>query len=75
MGRSGPKAPISRPCIDVWRHVEANAAQFLAGAHSMMVSVFPRLWRQEPYRDLGAAYFDERRRSYPGDRLAARIEH
>jgi hypothetical protein len=33
------------------------------------------LSRQEPYRALGANYFDERRRHYTVDRLARRIEH
>jgi transposase len=47
----------------------------LAVAHSIIVSVFYMLWRQEPYHDLGANYFDERRRHYTVDRLASRIEH
>lgn len=46
----------------------------MAVAHSMMVSVFHMLTRQEPYRELGARYFDERRRHYTVDRLAQRIE-
>ena len=33
------------------------------------------LSRNEPYRELGANYFDERRRHYTVDRLARRIEH
>jgi len=33
------------------------------------------LSRQEPYHELGATYFDERRRHYTVDRLARRIEH
>jgi hypothetical protein len=40
----------------------------------MMVSVLHLLTRQEPYRKLGARYFDERRRHYTVDRLAQRIE-
>jgi transposase len=47
----------------------------LAVAHSIMVSVFHILTRNEPYRELGANYFDERRRPYTVDRLTARIEH
>jgi hypothetical protein len=43
-------------------------------AHSIMVSVFPMLTRQEPYHELGARYFDERRRHYTVDRPARRIE-
>jgi hypothetical protein len=33
------------------------------------------LTRNEPYRELGANYCDERRRHYTVDRLTARIEH
>jgi transposase len=40
----------------------------------MMVSVLHMLTRQEPYRELGARYCDERRRHYTVDRLAQRIE-
>jgi hypothetical protein len=47
----------------------------LAVAHSIMVSVFYMLTRNEPYRELGANYFDERRRHYTVDRLISRIEH
>ena len=47
----------------------------LAVAHSIMVSVFHMLTRNEPYRELGANYFDERRRHYTVDRLLSRIEH
>ena len=47
----------------------------LAVAHSIMVSVFHMLSRNEPYRELGATYFDERRRHYTVDRLTSRIEH
>jgi hypothetical protein len=46
----------------------------IAVAHSMMVSVFHMLACQEPYRELGARYFDERWRHYTADRLAQRIE-
>jgi len=47
----------------------------LAVAHSLMVSVFPMLTRNEPYRELGANSFDERRRLSTVGRLTARIEH
>jgi transposase len=47
----------------------------VAVAHALMCSVFHMLSRQEPYRELGANYFDERRRHYTVDRLARRIEH
>jgi transposase len=46
----------------------------MAVAHSMMVSVFHMLTRNEPYRELGAHYFDERRRHSTVDRLAQRLE-
>jgi hypothetical protein len=38
-------------------------------------SLFHMLSRNEPYRELGANYFDERRRHYTVDRLLSRIEH
>jgi transposase len=44
-------------------------------AHAIMVSAFHMLSRQEPYRELGAHYFDERRRQFTVDRLTRRIEH
>lgn len=47
----------------------------IAVAHSMMRSVFHMLSRNESYRELGANYFDERRRHYTVDRLTRRIEH
>jgi len=47
----------------------------IAVAHSMMRSVFHMLSRHEAYRELGANYFDERRRHSIVDRLARRIEH
>ncbi len=45
----------------------------IAVAHAIMVSVFHMLSRQEPYRELGANYFDERRRQFTIDRLTRRI--
>jgi len=47
----------------------------IAVAHSIMKSIFSMLTRNEPYRELGANYFDERRRHYTVDRLLSRIEH
>src|SRR6266487_778291 len=47
----------------------------LAVAHSIMGSVFHMLSRNEPYRELGPNYFDERRRHYTVDRLTSRIEN
>ena len=46
----------------------------MAVAHAIMVSVFHLLMRREPYHELGARYFDERRRHYTVDRLAQPIE-
>jgi transposase len=45
-----------------------------AVAHAIMVSAFYRLARNEPYRELGGNYFDERQRHYTVDRLASRLE-
>jgi transposase len=47
----------------------------IAVAHSIMKSIFYMLSRNAPYHELGANYFDERRRHYTVDRLARRIEH
>jgi len=47
----------------------------LAVAHSIMISVLHMLTRDEPYRELGANYCDERRRHDTVDRLISRIEH
>jgi transposase len=47
----------------------------IAVAHSIMKSIFYMLSRNIPYHELGANYFDERRRHYTVDRLARRIEH
>jgi transposase len=46
----------------------------LAVAHAIVVSAFHMLSRNEPYRELGANYFDEHRRHHLVDRLARRIE-
>jgi transposase len=46
----------------------------IAVAHAIMVSVFHMLSRKETYRELGAHYFDERRRQFTVDRLTRRIE-
>src|SRR5215470_3335562 len=47
----------------------------IAVAHSIMKSIFYMLSRNVPYHELGANYFDARRRHYTVDRLARRIEH
>jgi transposase len=46
----------------------------MAVAHSMVVSAFHMLARHEPYRELGANYFDECQRGHLVDRLTRRIE-
>jgi transposase len=46
----------------------------MAVAHSIVVSVFHRLSRNQPYRELGANYFDEHQRQHVVDRLTRRIE-
>src|SRR5215467_8977466 len=46
----------------------------IAVAHSIMCRVFHMLSRHEGYRELGANYFDERRRQFTVDRLTRRIE-
>src|SRR5207244_2991392 len=46
----------------------------IAVAHSIMCSVFHMLSRNEVYRELGANYFDERRRQFTVDRLTRRVE-
>jgi hypothetical protein len=47
---------------------------FHAVAHSIVVSAFHMLIRGEPYRELGAHDFDERRQAHRVDRLTRRIE-
>jgi hypothetical protein len=47
----------------------------IAVAHAIMRRVLHMLSRTEPYRELGANYFDERRRHYTVDRLARRLAH
>jgi transposase len=46
----------------------------IAVAHSMMCSIFHMLSRNAGYCELGANYFDERRRQFTVDRLTRRIE-
>jgi transposase len=61
----------------LYRHLAARRGKqraIMAVAHSIMRSVFHMLSRNEPYRELGANYFDERRRHYTVDRLARGIE-
>jgi transposase len=46
----------------------------IAVAHSIVVSAFHMLIRGEPYRELGANYFDARRQTQLVDQLTRRIE-
>jgi transposase len=46
----------------------------MAVAHSIVVSAFQMLSRNEPYHKLGANYFDERRREHLVDRIARRLD-
>jgi transposase len=46
----------------------------IAVAHSIVVSAFHRLIRDEPYRELGAHDFDDRRQVHLVDQLTRRIE-
>jgi transposase len=46
----------------------------IAVAHSIVVSAFHMLIRDEPYRELGANYFDGRRQAHLVDQLTRRIE-
>ena len=46
-----------------------------AVAYAIVVSAFHMLSRQEPYRELGANYFDAQRHGHLVDRLTRRIEH
>ena len=45
----------------------------MAVAHAIVVSAFHMLSRHEPYRELGANYFDEQRRGHLVDHLTRRI--
>jgi transposase len=46
----------------------------MAVAHAIVVSAFHMLSRHEPYRELGANYFDEQRRHHLVDRLTRRLQ-
>lgn len=47
----------------------------VAVAHSILVIAYHLIQRQEPYRDLGADYFDQRRPAATAKRLVKRLEH
>jgi transposase len=46
----------------------------MAVAHSIVVSAFHMLSRNQPYRELGANYFDAHRREHLVDQLTRRID-
>ena len=46
----------------------------LAVGHSVLVALYHMLTRHEPYRDLGADYFDDRQRDQVQRRLVRRLE-
>jgi hypothetical protein len=46
----------------------------MAVAHSIVVRAFHMFTRNEPYRELGATYFDKQRREHIVDCLAQRTE-
>jgi hypothetical protein len=46
----------------------------LAVGHSVLVAFYHMLTRHEPYRDLGADYFDDRQRDQVQRRLVHRLE-
>jgi transposase len=52
---------------------EQGRADAKAVAHVIVVSAFHMLSRNEPYRELGANYFDEHRRHQLVDPLARRM--
>ena len=54
---------------------EAAVGLQMAVAHAIVVSAFYMLSRNEPYRELGAHYFDEHQREHVVDRLTRRLQH
>jgi transposase len=47
----------------------------VAVAHSILVSAYHMMSRHEPYQDLGATYFDARKKESVVNRLLHRLEH
>jgi len=52
-----------------------NKKAIIAVAHSILVIAYHLIQRQEPYRELGADYFDKRRPEATAKRLVKRLEH
>jgi transposase len=46
----------------------------VAVAHSILVSAYHMLARQEPYHELGGNYFDEHKRAFVANHLLRRLE-
>jgi transposase len=69
-----PPNKIARLVPHPLEHGYGKKRAIRAVAHAIMVSAFYMLARNEPYRELGSNYFDERRRHYTVDRLATRLE-
>jgi hypothetical protein len=46
----------------------------VAVGHSVLVAIYHMLTRHEPYRELGAQYFDEHERDHVQRRLVHRLE-
>ena len=67
------KDPALSACYQRLAVRRGKQRAIMAVAHSMMWSVLHRLCRHEAYRELGANYFDERRRQCTVDRLTRRI--
>jgi transposase len=53
---------------------QGRKCAIMAVAHSILVSAYHMLSRNEPYHELGANYFDELRRQHVVGRLTRRIE-
>jgi transposase len=52
-----------------------NKKAIIAVAHSILVIAYHLIQRQEPYRELGADYFDKRRPEATAKRLVKRLEN
>lgn len=52
-----------------------NKKAIIAVAHSILVIAYHMIQRQEPYRELGADYFDKRRPEATAKRLVKRLEN
>jgi hypothetical protein len=72
-----PPPPFARDLHALYHRIAARRGKkraIGAVAHSIVVSAFHMLVRQQPYRELGADYFETHRRQHVVDRLTRRIE-